>query len=82
METLQRHKLSLRYAVDTHFHADHLSGPCHLAQMAGAEVVIYHSSPVIMPFLPLDDGAHLNFGNAGHRNGTLQGIRQSLSVYW
>ena len=62
-ETLQKRGLSLRYVIDTHLHADHLSGACRLAQATGAEVVMHHSSPLAVSFFPVEDGSRLTLGN-------------------
>ncbi len=63
LETLQKHGLSLRYVIDTHLHADHLSGARRLAEATGVAVVMHDSSPLATPFLPVEDGSQLTLGN-------------------
>jgi len=55
--------MKIRYVVDTHVHADHISGGRKLAQMAGAKYVLHANSGVQYEFLPVDDGDNLDLGN-------------------
>src|SRR5204862_2909650 len=50
------------YVIETHNHADHVSGHGKLAQ-SGAEVAVYETAGVAYPHLPLKDGDHLEVGN-------------------
>src|SRR5579884_4034875 len=52
----------LRYAIDTHVHADHVSGARRLAAEHGAELCLYESAQVSYPFRPLHDGEELPLG--------------------
>src|SRR5712692_9433042 len=52
----------LRYAIDTHVHADHVSGARTLAATHGAELCLHRSAAVLYPFRPLDDGEELPLG--------------------
>jgi len=52
----------LRYAIDTHVHADHVSGARRLRERFGAEVCFHESAQVFYPFRPLRDGEELALG--------------------
>lgn len=55
--------LRLRYVIDTHVHADHLSVGRELAIAAGAEYVLHASAGALFPFRPVEDGQVLPLGN-------------------
>ena len=56
LEALARDKLDLRYILETHAHADHLSAAHHLREKTGAPVVIgTHITQVQAKFAPLFD---------------------------
>jgi hydroxyacylglutathione hydrolase len=55
--------MKIRYVIDTHVHADHLSGGRKLAAATGAEYVLHSSAAVNFPFRPLSDGDELDLGN-------------------
>ena len=55
--------MHLRYVIDTHIHADHLSSGRRLAQAAGAEYVLFHEAEAIFPFRGVRDGDRLALGN-------------------
>jgi len=50
--------------VDTHVHADHVSGNQELRALTGCELCMYASSPVTYPFTPLEEGQAFEVGNA------------------
>jgi glyoxylase-like metal-dependent hydrolase (beta-lactamase superfamily II)/rhodanese-related sulfurtransferase len=52
----------LRYVIDTHIHADHVSGARRLAAAAGAELCLHEAAQVTYPFRPLRDGSELELG--------------------
>src|SRR5215212_4471156 len=52
----------LRYAIDTHIHADHVSGARRLIAMHGGEVCLYEAAQVAYPFRPLHNGEELEVG--------------------
>ncbi len=54
--------MSIRYVIETHNHADHVSGHGKLAQ-AGAEVAIYTEAGVDYPHKPLNNGEILTVGD-------------------
>ena len=59
--------LRLRYIIDTHVHADHLSPGRELAAAAGAEYILHASSGAHFPFRAVEDGDVLSFGNVDAR---------------
>src|SRR5215207_4535194 len=52
----------LRYAIDTHIHADHVSGARRLAAEHGAELCLHEAARVAYPFNPLHDAEELALG--------------------
>src|SRR5438034_2280515 len=59
---LQERDFRLRYLIDTHVHADHVSGARQLAARHGAEVCLHESAQVAYPFRKLSDGEELELG--------------------
>lgn len=84
LDTAKEHVMTVTHVVDTHVHADHISGGPALAQELGVE---YHLPPedaggvVPFPNVPLKDGDVLDLGSAevkvmsmhlpGHTPGTI-----------
>ncbi|MFC5997475.1 MBL fold metallo-hydrolase [Quadrisphaera sp. GCM10027208] len=70
----EEHGMRIRHVVDTHVHADHVSGGPALAEQVGAE---YHLPPedaggvVPFPNRPLHDGDVLDLGGATVRTMTM-----------
>jgi glyoxylase-like metal-dependent hydrolase (beta-lactamase superfamily II)/rhodanese-related sulfurtransferase len=52
----------LVYVIDTHVHADHVSGARRLAERHGATLCLHESAHVTYPFRPLGDGEELSLG--------------------
>src|SRR3979411_687316 len=48
--------------IDTHLHADHVSGNRALAQASGARIWLYESADVLFPFNKLSDDQELHLG--------------------
>jgi glyoxylase-like metal-dependent hydrolase (beta-lactamase superfamily II)/rhodanese-related sulfurtransferase len=59
---LEERGFILRYVIDTHVHADHVSGARALAARHGVEVCLHESAQVAYPFRPLHDGEELPLG--------------------
>src|SRR5258708_7313120 len=55
--------MTIRYVVDTHVHADHISGGRELAERAGAKYVLHASAGARYDFLPVNEGGVLDLGN-------------------
>ena len=55
--------MRIRYVVDTHLHADHLSSARALAAAAGAQYALHAGAEVGFPFLGIVDGQVLELGN-------------------
>lgn len=53
----------IRYVIDTHLHADHISSGRALAEAAGAEYVLFAGAAVAYPFRGVHDGDVLELGN-------------------
>ncbi|MCX2727853.1 MBL fold metallo-hydrolase [Thermomicrobium sp. 4228-Ro] len=62
LELLEREGLQLRYIVETHNHADHVSGHHQLAEATGATIAVSALAGVAYPHLPLHDGDELELG--------------------
>ena len=61
-ELLQERNFRLRYVIDTHVHADHLSGGRKLRTTHEAELCLHESAQVAYPFRPLKNGEELPLG--------------------
>src|SRR5919202_2939660 len=59
---LAERKFTLRYVIDTHVHADHVSGARHLAAEHGADLCLHEAAPVVYPCRKLHDGEELALG--------------------
>ena len=59
---LERERLHLRYIVETHNHADHVSGHHALAARTGATIAVHESAGVAYPHQPLRHGEDLALG--------------------
>ncbi|HZU36581.1 MAG TPA: MBL fold metallo-hydrolase [Gemmataceae bacterium] len=59
---LRERDFRLRYVIDTHIHADHVSGARRLATAHGAELCLHEAARVTYPFRPLSDGSELELG--------------------
>ena len=59
---LRERGFQLRYVIDTHVHADHVSGARKLAAQHGAELCLHESARVAYPFRPLANSEELPLG--------------------
>src|SRR5215467_14557356 len=51
---LRERDFRLRYVIDTHIHADHVSGARRLAAAHGAELCLHEAAQVTYSFRPLE----------------------------
>jgi hydroxyacylglutathione hydrolase len=68
--------LTIRHVIETHFHADFLSGHLELAGATGAEIVYGAAAQATFPFRPVHDGERLELGPAGG-DGVVLEIRET-----
>ena len=59
--------MDIKYVLDTHIQADHLSGGRRLAQMTGAEYCLHESADVSFDFSAVTDNLDLDLGNVAIR---------------
>jgi hydroxyacylglutathione hydrolase len=59
---LREREFRLRYVIDTHIHADHVSGARSLAASHGAELGLHESARTAYSFHALHDGQELELG--------------------
>jgi glyoxylase-like metal-dependent hydrolase (beta-lactamase superfamily II)/rhodanese-related sulfurtransferase len=62
LEAMAGRGLELRYIIDTHLHADHVSGNRLLSAHTGAPIYLEAAADVAFPFQPLRDGDVLEVG--------------------
>jgi glyoxylase-like metal-dependent hydrolase (beta-lactamase superfamily II)/rhodanese-related sulfurtransferase len=62
LELLRDRAFQLRYTIDTHVHADHVSGARRLRDATAAELCLHESAAVAYPFRALKDGEELPLG--------------------
>ncbi len=55
--------MRIRYVIDTHLHADHVSTSRELAEAAGASDVLFADAKASFPFYGVRDGEVLELGN-------------------
>ena len=63
LHTAEQTGMRIRYVIDTHLHADHVSAGRELAKAAGAEYVLFAGANVNFPFHKVRDGDVLELGN-------------------
>jgi hydroxyacylglutathione hydrolase len=59
--------MEIKYVVDTHVQADHVSGGRRLAQLTGADYCLHGAADVTFDFTQLTDDQHLDLGNVSIR---------------
>src|SRR5579864_8115875 len=77
-ELLKEREFRLKYVIDTHVHADHVSGARRLAAKHGAELCLHESAAVTYPFRGVRDGEELPLGQLRLRVLHVPGHRPEL----
>jgi hydroxyacylglutathione hydrolase len=62
IEEAAAHDLSIKYIIETHLHADFVSGHRELAARTGAEIVFGIKAGATIPHRPVQDGDELTIG--------------------
>jgi hydroxyacylglutathione hydrolase len=62
LEEAQKNGLSIQYVIETHLHADFVSGHRELAALTGAKVYLGAKAGAKFPHVPIKDGDELTFG--------------------
>lgn len=63
LRTAEESGVQIRYVIDTHLHADHLSGGRELAARTGAQYVLHESARAGYMFRGVTEGEVLDLGN-------------------
>lgn len=63
LEVAKATGIQIRYVIDTHVHADHISGGRQLAETAGAEYVLHADAGACYNFRGVREGDVLELGN-------------------
>lgn len=63
LRVAEENGMKIRYVVDTHVHADHISTGRNLAELAGAAYILHTSAEARYDFLPVNEGHVLDLGN-------------------
>lgn len=64
LDTARENGMKITHVIDTHVHADHVTGAHELRAATGAEICMYETSPVTFDFHKLAEGDVLEFGVA------------------
>src|SRR6202040_1752730 len=62
LDEARREGLAIRHVIETHLHADFVSGHRELAQRTGAQIYFGGGSGATFPHKPVGDGDSLRFG--------------------
>ncbi|MFC7064203.1 MBL fold metallo-hydrolase [Halobacillus seohaensis] len=63
IEEAKRLGMNIEYVIDTHLHADHISGARELSQKTRANYVLHHSADTDFEFTAVEDGDEIMAGN-------------------
>ena len=62
LESAARRNVQITHIIETHLHADHVSGNTDLAERTGADIYIHEASGALFKHKPLKDGDVLELG--------------------
>lgn len=62
LEQARKHDLEIQYVIETHLHADFVSGHQELAALTGAKIYLGAKAGATLPHVPVKDGDELVFG--------------------
>lgn len=62
LDLARERRYVIKYVVDTHLHADHVSGNRKLAAATGAEILLHEAADALFPFRKLRDGDEIHVG--------------------
>lgn len=65
IEQAEQKGVDITYVMDTHIHADHLSGASEIVRKTGASYLLHENSSAEFDFTPLKDGEYFSAGNVG-----------------
>ncbi|MFT5208185.1 MAG: sulfur dioxygenase [Candidatus Omnitrophota bacterium] len=80
--------LNLKYSLDTHCHADHVTGSWLMKKATGCQIVLSKKYNASMVDMPVDEGCEIIFGDArlsvwatpGHTEGCLAYVTQDKKM--
>lgn len=64
LDAAREHGLSIRYVIETHLHADFVSGHRELADATGATICVGAKAGATFPHMPVRDGDEIQLGRA------------------
>jgi hydroxyacylglutathione hydrolase len=64
LDEARAQNLQIRYIIETHLHADFVSGHQELAERAGAKIYLGAHAGATFPHFPVHDGDEIRFGRA------------------
>jgi hydroxyacylglutathione hydrolase len=67
LEEAQARGLKIRHIIETHLHADFVSGHTELAARTGAQIYLGAAADAPFPHVPVRDGTEIRVGNIGVR---------------
>jgi glyoxylase-like metal-dependent hydrolase (beta-lactamase superfamily II)/rhodanese-related sulfurtransferase len=67
IEDATRNGLRIEYVIETHLHADFISGHQELAALTGAKIYLGAAAGAKFPHMPVHDGDEIRFGKCGLR---------------
>ena len=63
LQLAEKSGVKITHIIDTHIHADHLSGSRKLAEATGAPIYLHESAEAAYEFVPLAEGDEVAVGN-------------------